>query len=432
MTYVRGRSTYTGETKFLLCPPKTLLYTKICQTFHEKYHNISASSVYIRSQLLDNNYYLPHAVKTLKSIQDRCSLCRRRVKKALHTAMGSVGEKRLQYNAPFSYLQSDLIGPIMVREFVNSRSNRKIWLMTNIDHFSRYISVTIVESLSKVSIMNAFNQHFHRYGRSVKIECDFGTNYSAAKDELAEEENIQFKDIEGVVQSLKSEGVQLIQRSPKAPWVQGSIERANQVIKKILPGKKLTIFQLINVLEHIVYHVNKRPIGINSTLDQLRPSDIIPIYSKLDTTLNMSGCSNVIKEATAEFQDKWKKLYSTSILRQKKWLTTNHCLQSGDYVQVNDLLSPQGYPRLARIKEIQKDSDNKDRYFVCEYRARQTFKTVLRTAQSLTLIMEKDGDKTIINDSLMALQEKDLEVPKPKKRIKIKNNDSEEIKDLMV
>ena len=107
------------------------------------------------------------------------------------------------------------------------------------------------------------------------------------------------------------------------------------------------------------------------------------------------------KKETAEFQHKWKKLYSTSILRQKKWLTTNHCLQSGDYVQVNDLLSPQGYPRLARIKEIKKDSDNKNRYSVCEYRARQTFKTVLRTAQSLTLIMEKDGDKTIINDSMM-------------------------------
>ena len=192
------------------------------------------------------------------------------------------------------------------------------------------------------------------------------------------------------------------------------------------------MFQLINVLEHIMFHINKRPIGTNSTLDQLKPSDIIPVYSKLDTKLNMSGCSNVIKEAAVEFQEKWKKLYLTSILRQKKWLTTNHGLQIGDLVQVNDLFSPQNYPRLARIREIQKDTDNKDRYFVCEYRASKTLKTVLRTAQSLTLIMEKDGDKTIINDSLMALQEKDLEVPKTKKRVRVKNNDSEEIRDLVV
>ena len=192
------------------------------------------------------------------------------------------------------------------------------------------------------------------------------------------------------------------------------------------------MFQLINVLEHIMFHVNKRPIGINSTLDQLRPSDIIPVYSKLDTKLNMSGCSNIIKEAAEEFKEKWKKLYLTSILRQKKWLTTNHCLQIGDLFQANDLFSPQGYPRLAKIKEIQKDTNNMDRYFLCEYRVSKTIKTVLRTAQSLTLIMEKNGDKIIINDSLMALQDKDLEVPKTKKRVLVKNNDAEEIRDLVV
>ena len=29
VTYVKGRNTYAGETKYLLCPPKTLLYSKI-------------------------------------------------------------------------------------------------------------------------------------------------------------------------------------------------------------------------------------------------------------------------------------------------------------------------------------------------------------------------------------------------------------------
>ena len=162
MTYVKGRNTYAGDTKYLLCPPKTLLYSKICQTFHEKYHHMAGSPAYIRSQLLDSGFYLPHVIKTLKSLQDKCPLCRRRTKKALHTTMGMVGKRRLQYSAPFTYLQSDLLGPIYIREFVNSRNTRKIWLMANIDHFSRFITVTVVESLSKVSIMNAFHQHFHR------------------------------------------------------------------------------------------------------------------------------------------------------------------------------------------------------------------------------------------------------------------------------
>ena len=112
------------------------------------------------------------------------------------------------------------------------------------------------------------------------------------------------------------------------------------------------MFQLIHVLEHIMYHINQRPIGTTSTLDYLRPCDIIPIYSKLDTGLNMSGCSEVIRMAAEEFREKWKQIYLVSILRQKKWLNTNHSLKIGDVVMINDLLNPQGYPRYAKIKEM--------------------------------------------------------------------------------
>ena len=58
-------------------------------------------------------------------------------------------------------------------------------------------------------------------------------------------------------------------------------------------------------------------------------------------------------------------------------------------------------------------------------------KTVLRTAQSLTLILEKNGDNNIINDSLMALQDKELEVSRTKKKVLVKNNDAQEIRDLI-
>ena len=112
-----------------------------------------------------------------------------------------------------------------------------------------------------------------------------------------------------------------------------------------------------------MFHINHRPIGTTTTLDYLRPCDIIPIYSKLDTSLNMSRCSEVIRMAAEEFKEKWKKIYLTSILRQKKWLDTNHSLQVGDVAMVNDPVNPQGYPRFAKIKDVQKDTSNIDRYF---------------------------------------------------------------------
>ena len=69
---------------------------------------------------------------------------------------------------------------------------------------------------------------------------------------------------------------------PKAPWIQGSIERANSVIKKIMLGKKMIVFQLALLIEKIIFHINQRPIGCSTTLESIRPADIIPMWSKLN------------------------------------------------------------------------------------------------------------------------------------------------------
>ena len=45
-------------------------------------------------------------------------------------------------------------------------------------------------------------------------------------------------------------------------FTQGRIERANVMIKRTLPGKKMTIFQLILVLEFVIFHINRRPLYV--------------------------------------------------------------------------------------------------------------------------------------------------------------------------
>ena len=152
--------------------------------------------------------------------------------------MGKVGEKRLNYSAPFTNLQSDLIGPFAVKEYYNSRGTRKLWILVSICDFTRYITLIPVESLNKTDILNSFQSHFHRFGRSQKIETDLGTNFVAAKADLGDAE-IDEDDLAYITETLRSSGVTLIQRAAKAPWIQGSIERANAMVKKIFPQKRL-------------------------------------------------------------------------------------------------------------------------------------------------------------------------------------------------
>ena len=85
--------------------------------------------------------------------------------------------------------------------------------MVSVCNFSRFISLTPVESLSKESILNALENHFHRFGRSVSIETDLGTNFSAAKSDLESEESLEENVVVEITQSLKSSGVSLIQRA---------------------------------------------------------------------------------------------------------------------------------------------------------------------------------------------------------------------------
>ena len=152
--------------------------------------------------------------------------------------MGQVSDLRLKSAYPFENIQSDLIGPYSIKSYVNQRNTRKCWLLTSICHFSRYITITVVEGLNKESIINSLRQHFHRYGSTSRIECDFGTNFVSAKSELESSgvdvhEKVESSDIKHITEEMKSAGVKLIQRSPKAPFLQGGIERANAMIKHL-------------------------------------------------------------------------------------------------------------------------------------------------------------------------------------------------------
>ena len=66
-------------------------------------------------QMLADGFYIPQAVQLLKTLQDKCPLCRKRVKKSLYTVMGQAGDRRLNFNAPFVNSQADLIGPYLVK-----------------------------------------------------------------------------------------------------------------------------------------------------------------------------------------------------------------------------------------------------------------------------------------------------------------------------
>ena len=151
----------------------------------------------------------------------------------------------------------------------------------------------------------------------------------------------------------------------------------------------MTVFQLVLICEVIMYYVNKRPIGMSSTLESVRPADILPVWSKVNPSVSMTGCTKVVESAKQEFLERWNQLYKLSILKQG--FTSNHNLDVGDIVLVTDLLTKLNYPQIGRVTKVDTDHAGFERYFTVEYKKnKKSFSVVKRPAQSLCVVMKKN------------------------------------------
>ena len=433
---LKGRKTIDGKQTMKLVPPKTMLYNKLTSSYHRKYH---MSPAFIATQMIPK-YYCPGLMKRLKKLQRICPLCRKRAKKVNPPEMGMLGNKRLIPNAPFRNVQMDLSGPHLVKEFVNKRAaTRKIWILVAICDYTRLVSFSIVESLSKDHLLCTLQAHFARYGKSTRIETDLGTNFTASAKHLNGKEDTDKMD-EGESKQLQLElqslGCTIVQRCPSAPHIQGSAEHTVKLLKTALKSYKsaFTPFQWIYNLENAQHTVNSRPIGLSSTGDVLTPSDINPVHTgvkEIEIEENQDVLPVYLKrmqEHVKLFHQKWIELYKTSVLRQKKWTKPSPQLDVGDTVIILDHFTSTGYPTLGRIIMKSTDSDGYDRYLHIRYKLPSgIMKTVKRTPQKVSLILsEKQGKYGIEYDAddLNDLDEK----------IKVKVNvqeDIDEIKDII-
>ena len=148
----------------------------------------------------------------------------------------------------------------------------------------------------------------------------------------------------------------------------------------------------------------------------------------------MKKCSKILNEAIKDFRRKWDSLYRSSVLQQKKWMTSNHELEEQDLVLILDLKNHLNYPRVGQISGIETDSAGVERYFNVTYKDgnKQKDKSVKRCAQSLVLLLKKsEDDKAKISDSLFWCPDK-VNMDGEKKKVKVTSgsSDVEEIQDL--
>ena len=432
---VIGRKTYAAPAgvQFKLVPPRSTLYKSITRSYHQKFHRFQSSPVFIRAQMQRDAFYVPSALKRLKSLEDKCALCRKHKKRLTEEAMGTVQQKRLERSAPFLNCQGDLFGPLRCRSFTNQRTIRKIWGLIIICDYSRFLSVIPVESLSTQHLMNSLTHHTLKFGQFQRLEVDFGTNFTGARSDV--EDMLEDNAMEQISAQLKYCGAQLIQRAPRAPFLQGSAEHAVKIFKRLIPVKyTMTLAEWFVCFNAAMDLANKRPVGWSSSMESFSPQDMIPVWSNLSPPDSLKGCTEVIREYKKQFHSSWEQFYLNTIIKQNKWFQNSSWspLQVDDIVLISDLIH-NGYMTMARITGTKEDTAGHTRYYKVSYKRDGTKneKSVTRTARSLVFILRPDDQKADQNvDIISKASVEDVPTPKTKEKLKVRlDNNPEQILD---
>ena len=407
-TFLQCRQNVMGPSKLLLVPKKTRLFEKIVQQFHNETGH--ASDEYIRMWLIRHGIYLPNALNALAKFRRSCIHCRKKAEKRVILEMGHVG-RRQQARVFCESLSSDFAGPFLMSNPVNKRATRKYWLMVCICNMSRFITITMVESLSKTSILKSIQQHKFRFGETKEIFSDKGTNYTAAQRTFQQNnEDVLSSDVmDDVQRELKSAGTEIITRVGRAPWIQGSQERAIGVVKKLWPTRKLEFSEIVYLIEKVMFMVNSRPLSMSNAGLALCPNDLRPLVG--DTLLgekenNFLDAYENLRETIKRFEDNWNVTYQVSITKMKKWLKDSIKLQKGDLVLCSDIQAPK--KTLCLVEKVLKDTSGRERYFQLSYTLNGKRKTVQRAGNNLVFLQSKEERESgRVRDSLSFLPKDD-------------------------
>ena len=316
----------------------------------------------------------------------------------------------------------DFAGPFSMTNPINKRSTCKYWLLVTICDYSRYISITIVENLSTEAIMRSFQQLKYKFGATQIIRSDMGSNFTGARNRLLDDEEIIDDDVRRqVTQTAKKHGLQIIARVARAPWIQGSCEKAIHTIKRCWPTRKLHYAEMQFICEMVENHVNRRPLGLSRSGAQICPLDLRPLRRPVTAENNsrsLLSMSDRLRKTEEEFKEAWEQLYSLSIISLKKWNKDFRVPQVGDLIQISDI---SGRPQLGLVESIRSDTANQGRYFNISYVSKDGKRKHLeRTAQSLCLLLSKEElENEIIRDPIDFLTEGQVQNMRKTKKLKV-------------
>ena len=257
----RGRVIYTPGMEFnnnpVILDSKHQATINLIKEFHRKFYDASSDTVFNE---LRQNHYTVGLSRALRSIIQKCLVCRIHRGKPQIPLMGNVPEARVAaYQRPFSHCGIDYFGPIFVKI---GRRREKRWgvLFTCLTTIAIYIE--LASSLNTSSAIMAIQRLTARRGVPSHMYSDNCTNFQGAKDEP--KQAILDLDANEISQFATGKQMEWHYNPLDAPHMGGAWERLVRSVKTAL---KTILFDqapseevLYTTLCEIKHSVNSRPL----------------------------------------------------------------------------------------------------------------------------------------------------------------------------
>ena len=361
------------------------------------------------------SYYCPHAIKVIKSVVQRCFMCKRIRKVMVSQKMGPIPELRLKPSPPFAHVVLDLFGPYAVRGEVNKRTTSKAWGVIIVDLVSRATHIEAAVGYDTESFLLALRRFAAIRGWPAHIFSDPGSQLKGADQSIRE----MWESIKSPLVSTEcaAKGTSWSFGPGNSPWYQGAAEALIKTTKKIMSvsvgSSRLSITELCTVFAESANLLNERPIGLlpspDSLINVLTPNALLLGRSRssnpysYDENTNLRTRSALVTSVVDSFWKNWTTYYAPTLLHQSKWFYEGKEVQVGDIVLVADSNILRGDYRLARVTAVTRSKDGLVRRATVSYKNFRSGESVReyrgakdtqvdRSVQSLSLIVPVSDD----------------------------------------
>ena len=349
--------------------------------------------------LLRQRYWIIRANAAVRSVINKCVICRRQRGKEGEQNMSDLPHDRLiPDEAPFTRTGVDYFGPIEVKR---GRCMVKRYVALFTDLKVRAIHMEVVDSLTTDSCINALRRFIARRGQVKEIRSDNGTNFVGAERELREALN-QWNQ-SAIHNAMLQKNVDWIFNPPAGSHHGGVWERQIRTVRSIarnlLKEQSLNEDCLQTFLCEIEAIVNNRPITKSSDdandLEALTPNHLLRLKTKPNLPPGVFRKEDAyarrrwrqVQYMTDLFWKRWLREYVPLLQERQKWLTPRRNVEVGDVALIVDDKAPRNSWPLGRVLEVIPDSKG----FVRRLKIKTVTSTLDRPIDKLVLVLEADN-----------------------------------------